>query len=129
MENNKYTTTSTTSDTNTSDIKKVDQKNLKARRIIYYIFGVLEVLFVFRLIFKVLGADPGSTFVSLIYSVTNLFLAPFVGIFGTVKTEGIETQAVLEPTLIIAMVVYAAIAWGIITLIEINKKHRDSETL
>lgn len=114
---------------NNTDIKKVDQGNLKARRIIYYIFGVLEVLFVFRLIFKILGANPESTFISLIYSVTNIFLAPFVGIFRMAVTKGIETQAVLEPTLIIAMVVYAAIAWGIITLIEINKKHKDSETL
>ena len=40
-----------------------------------------------------------------------------------------STFAVLEPTLIIAMVVYAAVAWGIITLIEINKPHKDTETL
>lgn len=56
-------------------------------------------------------------------------LAPFVGIFRIATTKGIETQAVLEPTLIIAMIVYAVIAWGIITLIEINRKHKASETL
>ena len=127
MENDN--TTTTTNSINTSDIKKVDQGNIKARRIIYYIFGVLEVLFIFRLIFKVLGANPESTFVSFIYSVTNLFLAPFVGIFRVAVTKGIETQAVLEPNLIIAMVVYAVMAWGIVTLIEINRKHKASETL
>ena len=33
----------------------VTQRNIKARKITYYILGALETLFVFRLIFKVLG--------------------------------------------------------------------------
>jgi len=111
-----------------SSLKKDDQKDFKTRKIIYYILGLLEVLFAFRLVFKVLGANPQSTFVSIIYSVTNLFLAPFNGIFRVAVTKGIETQSVLEPTLIIAMLVYAALAWGIVKLIDIISNHKDSET-
>lgn len=103
-----------------SNYKKEDQRSLKFRKFIYYILGVFEVLFAFRLVFKILGANPGSTFVSIIYSVTGLFLNPFRGIFRMAVTQGIETQSVLEPTLIIAMIVYAAIAWGIVKLIEIS---------
>lgn len=112
-----------------SNLKKENQRNLKTRKIIYYILGVLEVLFAFRLAFKVLGANAESTFVAIIYSVTNLFLAPFTGIFRTAVTEGIETQSVLEPPLLIAMIVYAVIAWGIVKLFEISSNHKDSERL
>lgn len=103
--------------------------NLKARKYVYYILGVLEVLFAVRLIFKLLGANPGSSFVSFIYSVTQVFLLPFVSIFKTAVTKGAETQAVLEPATIIGMVVYALVAWGIIKFIEINKKTKDTQNL
>ena len=105
--------------------------NIKARRIIYYILGALQVLFAFRLVFKVLGANPESTFVAIIYSVTNLFMAPFAGIFRTAVTKGIETQSVLEPSLIIAMIVYAILAWSITKLIDIinNRKTQESVQL
>lgn len=102
--------------------------NLKARKYVYYILGVFEVLFAFRLIFKVLGANPGSTFVSFIYSITELFLSPFTSIFRKAVTKGVETQAVLEPATIIGMIVYAVVAWGIIKLIEINNKSKDTNT-
>ena len=95
-----------------------------SRKIIYYILGVLEVLFTFRLVFKILGANPQSAFVDTIYSITSLFLTPFNDIFRKAVSEGIETQSVLEPTLIIAMIVYAVIAWGLAKLIEINSNNR-----
>jgi len=107
-----------------NDVKKENQGNLKTRKIIYYILGVLEFLFVFRLVFKILGANPKSTFVGIIYSITNLFIAPFIGIFRMSVTKGIETQSVFEPTLIIAMIVYASLAWGIARLIEISSNHK-----
>ncbi|MCL6573058.1 MAG: hypothetical protein K6T88_15460 [Bacillus sp. (in: Bacteria)] len=110
------------------NFKSENQGNLKTRKIIYYVLGILEVLFAFRLVFKVLGANPESTFVGMIYSVTNIFLTPFVGIFRGAVTKGIETQSVLEPPLIIAMIVYAILAWGIVKLIEIANKNKNTET-
>lgn len=99
----------------------------KAKKIVYFIFGILEVLFAFRLIFKILGANPESTFVSVIYSITNLFIAPFNGIFRSAVTNGIETKAVLEPPLLIAMVVYALLALGIAKIIEIARARKDTD--
>lgn len=95
---------------------------LKAQRIVYYVLGVLEVLLAFRLIFKLLGANPTSPFVSFIYTLTQIFIYPFTGIFPTAATKGLETQAILESTTIIAMIVYAVIAWGIVRLIGIMKE-------
>ncbi|HBW34444.1 MAG TPA: YggT family protein [Desulfosporosinus sp.] len=104
-----------------------DPKNLQAKRVVYYILGVLEVLLAFRLIFKLLGANPQSPFVSFIYSVSQAFLIPFNGIFRSAVTKGIEAQSVLEPTTIIAMIVYAIMAWGIVKLIEISRPAHNND--
>ena len=106
---------------NEGTVMNTDPKNVQARKIVYYILGVLEVLLAFRLILKLLGANPHSPFVSFIYSVSQAFLTPFNGIFRSTVTKGIEAQSILEPTTIIAMIVYAIIAWGIVKLIEISR--------
>lgn len=44
---------------------------------------------------------------------------PFEGIFRQGFTQGIETTSVLEPATLVAIVVYAVLAWGIIKLIRV----------
>ena len=90
----------------------------KLRKTVYLILGILETLLAFRLVFKLLGANP-TGFVSFIYTVTGVFLAPFIGIFGNATTTGIETKAVLEPANVIGMIVYAIVAAGIVKIIKI----------
>ena len=108
-------------------IIKTNQENFNSKRIVYYILGIFEILLAFRLVFKLLGANPNSGFVSFIYTTSQVFLAPFTAIFRSAVTQGIETKAVLEPSIIIAMLVYALIAWGIVKLIVILKgKSQDS---
>lgn len=107
-------------------IIKTGEENFTARRVVYYILGILEVLLAFRLIFKLLGANPNSGFVSLIYSISQVFLVPFTAIFRSAETQGIETKAVLEPSTIIAMIAYALIAWGIVKLIIIMRGHNEN---
>lgn len=96
-------------ETSTNKTKKV----FIVKRVIYYILGILEVLLAFRLVFKLLGANPESGFVSFLYSVTKVFLAPFKAIFEPAASPGIE-NGVLEPSTLIAMLVYAVVAWGIV---------------
>ncbi len=112
-----------------SDDSMVQNNNggFTAARLVYYIFGILEVLLAFRLVFKLMGANPGSGFVSFVYSSSQVFLVPFNAIFRTAATQGIETTAVLEPATIIAMIVYAIIAWGIVTLFIILKKNNQDD--
>jgi hypothetical protein len=100
-------------------VYRTQENYLKLRRIVYFILGVLEVLLAFRLILKLLGASLASTFVSFIYDLSGFFLAPFIGIFRTAVTNGIETKSILEPATVIAMIVYALIVYGIIRLIKI----------
>lgn len=106
---------------------KTNEQTINAKSIVYYVLGVLEVLLAFRLVFKLLGANPQSPFVSFIYSVSQAFLSPFTGIFRSAVTKGIEAQSILEPTTIIAMIVYAILAWGIVKLIEISKPQQTTK--
>ncbi len=77
-------------------------------RIIDFIFGVLEVLLALRIILHALGANPGNPFADLVYGLTN----PFVALFATLFTNpAVGRTAVLELTTIVAMIVYAILAW------------------
>jgi len=87
--------------------------------IVYYIFGAIEVLLAFRLVLRLFGANPNSTFVSWIYGLSAIFIAPFQGIFPSPTTEGAVTTAVFEPATLVAIIFYAVLAWGIAKLISI----------
>jgi hypothetical protein len=110
--------------TETKKVENIKEEGFTSRRVIYYVLGLLEVLMGFRFIFKVLGANPESGFVSFIYAVTKVFLAPFTAIFSTSSTAGAETKAVLEPATIIGMLVYALLAWGIVKFIIIIRERK-----
>ena len=91
---------------------------------IYFLFGALEILLVFRLILKVTGASSLSAFVAAIYGITGLFILPFEGIFRSGFSQGVETTAVLEPSTIVAIVVYAILALAIAKFIEIGSREQ-----
>lgn len=104
-----------------SSSSSTQETRLTLQNGIWLLLGVLQILLSFRFVLKLLGANPKSGFTSFIYSMSDLFTAPFRGIFSTPTAQGDITVAVFEPATIIAMVVYALIAWGIIKLININK--------
>jgi hypothetical protein len=92
---------------------------------IYFLFGVLEVLLAFRFVLKLTGANPASMFVSLIYTITSIFVLPFQGIFRQGFTEGNVTTSIFEPSTLIAIIVYALLAWGIVKLVIILAGKKD----
>ena len=81
----------------------------KATQLIWLVFGVLEVLIALRIALMLVGANPGSPIVALIYGITSVFLIPFVGLIGS-PTIG---NMVLEISSMFAMLVYALIAWAV----------------
>jgi hypothetical protein len=85
----------------------------------YYFFGALEILLVFRFVLKLSGASPFSTFVGFVYGLSGFFIAPFEGIFHRGFTQGVETTSVFEPSTLVAIIVYAVLAWGIVKLVRI----------
>ena len=103
-----------------------DQGNTKASGsqmggyVVYFILGILEILLAFRFVLKLTGANPSSGFVDFIYSVSRIFVLPFNGIFHTSLAQGAETTSVFEPSTLVALIVYALVAWGIVKLIKIS---------
>ena len=87
--------------------------------LIYFLFGILEILLVFRFVLKLVGASITSNFVSLIYGLSGIFTMPFIGIFRRVFSQGISANSVIEPGTVVAIFVYAILAWGIVKLIRI----------
>lgn len=85
----------------------------KASQLIWLVFGVLEVLIALRIGLLLVGANPDSPVVAMIYSITSLFLIPFVGLIGS-PTFG---NLVLEVSSMFAMLIYALIAWVIDRLV------------
>jgi hypothetical protein len=107
---------------------KIKQNSNIVQRTIGTIFGLIEVTLAFRLIFKLLGANPEHGFVRGIYAVTQPFVAIFEGIFSRIATNGAETTAVFEPATLIAMVVIVLIAWAVRKLITPRSGNRSEKT-
>ena len=89
--------------------------NFRAAAIVGFIVGAIDVVIAARFLGKLFGASSSSAFVNGIYSVSAPLVAPFTGIFGDTgnKTNTFETAS------LVAIVVYAVIAWGIVVLIRI----------
>ncbi len=87
-------------------------------QVIWYILGVIEILLTFRVLLKMLGANAGSGFASLIYSITDPLALPFRGIF---QISANEQGAVLEWSTFVAMIVYALIAYALAQLMQLIK--------
>lgn len=81
----------------------------KATQLIWLLFGILEVLIALRIFLLLIGANPNSPIVALIYAFTYLFLFPFMGVVGS-PTAG---NMVLELSSMFAMVIYGLIAFAL----------------
>ena len=97
-------------------IKKTQTYNSKqeshsAQNIVGIVFGVFEATLAFRLVFKLLGANPENRFVQSLYSVTQGIAGFFEGIFPRFVSTGAENTSIFEPATLIAMVVLAVFAW------------------
>lgn len=100
--------------------KSVAEENNKAAAgAVWFILGVILVFLGFRFFFKVFGANPSNGFVDFVYSVSGFFTAPFDSIFNVRQTSGEVINAVFEPSILVAMVVYSLLAWGVVKLLEI----------
>ena len=81
----------------------------KATQVIWLLLGILETLLALRFVLKLIAANPASPIAVFIYGFTGLFLWPFSGLTATPAAGGM----VLELSTMIAMVVYALLAWGV----------------
>jgi hypothetical protein len=112
----------------TTETKRVASSSQTVEYLIYFFFGALEILLAFRLVLKLMGASITSSFVGLIYGLTGIFILPFEGIFRSGYAQGVETTSVLEPSTLVAIIVYAVLAWGIVKLARIFSGEKQTST-
>ena len=87
----------------------------RAKQVIYFIFGAINVLLVIRFVLLLLGANEASPFVNLIYSLSRAFVLPFRGIFGAPDLGG----SVFEWAALVGIVVYSLLAYGLVRVVEL----------
>lgn len=85
---------------------------------IWYVEGVLLILFAFRFVLALLGANPTNAFANFIYSTTMPFVSPFFSLFGYSAAYGVSR---LEVYTLVTMAVYAIAGWGIVKLVTITR--------
>jgi len=89
-------------------------------RILYTLTTFLQTLIVFRIILKIINADPTNNIVSWIYNITETFIEPFKGI---IAEEMLIDRFILELTPILALLFYAILGF---VFVELSKAFRQA---
>jgi hypothetical protein len=90
--------------------------SLRAEQAVWLLAGIVDALLVIRFAFKLLGASTQASFVTFTYNLTQVFVAPFHGIFNTSASGG----NVFEPESLVAIVIYSLIGWGLARLVRVT---------
>lgn len=120
-------------DMNTASTDRRSEVHTEVRRpmeaivagIVWFVFGVIEVLLALRFVLLLLGANAEAGFVKLIYGLSAVFMAPFSAIFETQAVAG----ATFEWSVLVAIAIYALIAWGIVALIQAISPREQAATV
>jgi hypothetical protein len=94
--------------------------------IISLLVGAIEILLGLRIFFRLVGANPASGFVDLVYDLTAPLVQPFAGIFGqtaTIAGEGAVVRSVFDWTALIAFIFYGVIGAILIGLMRRPRHH------
>ncbi len=92
-----------------------------AQRIVWFIVGLITIIIAMRFTLLLLGANQSAGFTDFVYSVSNVFVAPFLGIFG----EPTYGKSVFEVSSLLAIVVYLLIGWGVAKLLTIGRPQQE----
>jgi hypothetical protein len=80
------------------------------RRVVVLVFGIIQAFIVLRIVLLLLNAREGNAIVSFILDVSQLFVAPFIGIFNSDSLRA--SGSVLDIAAIAALV-----GWTILEVI------------
>lgn len=74
-----------------------------AARVVTFLFGILQVALILRIILLLLVANPGNDVVSLILGITDPFVEPFRGMFSLDRVTA-DQGSVLDIAAIVALI-------------------------
>jgi len=72
----------------------------------------------FRFVLKLTGASWGNAFVGLVYALPEFLFYLFRG-YSTAAYTRNRNESVFESSTLIAIIVYAVVAWGIVKLLSV----------
>jgi cation transport ATPase len=107
-----------TTESKSSRDDKEHRTNVVAR-VVWFVAGILLVLLGFRFILTLLGANTTNSFANFIYKVSHPFVSPFFSLFN--YKNQLYGVSRFETYTLVAMAVYALVAWGIAKLVTLNR--------
>jgi uncharacterized protein YggT (Ycf19 family) len=107
-----------TTESKSSRDDKEHRTNVVAR-VVWFVAGILLVLLGFRFILTLLGANTTNSFANFIYKASHPFVSPFFSLFN--YKNQVYGVSRFETYTLVAMVVYALVAWGIAKLVTLNR--------
>jgi hypothetical protein len=89
-------------------------------QIVWFITGIILLLLAFRFVLALLGANTSNGFAQFIYNTSHPFVAPFFGLINYTNIQyGVSR---FEVYTLVAMAVYAAVAWILSYLFNIGRR-------
>ena len=82
------------------------------RRVVVLVFGIIQAFIVLRIVLLLLNAREGNDIVSFILNVSQIFVAPFIGIFN--QDALASGGSVLDIAAIAALVGWTILEWIVI---------------
>ena len=85
------------------------------RRVVVLIFGIIQTLIVLRIVLLLLNAREGNDLVSFILNTSQLFVAPFIGIFNSdaLKSGGSVLDIAAIAALVGWTILEAIVLWAV----------------
>ncbi|MBI4033980.1 MAG: YggT family protein [Candidatus Brennerbacteria bacterium] len=93
-------------------------------KFIRYVLGFFELLLGLRILLRLLAANPLTPIVDFLYTVTDIIVFPFQGIFSNVQLRG---GGIFDVVAITAMVGYPIIVYLLIEILHIIVKDKKRE--
>jgi uncharacterized protein YggT (Ycf19 family) len=97
-----------------------------AARFVMFLFGVLQVAVILRIILLLLVANPGNDVVQFILNLTDPFVEPFRGMFQLDRVRA-DQGSVLDIAAIVALVGWSLVEMLVLALIRVFDRHRVTE--
>jgi uncharacterized protein YggT (Ycf19 family) len=96
-----------------------------AARLVTFVFGILQALLILRIILLVLVANAGNDIVHFVFSVTQPFVEPFLGMFALNRVTA-DQGSVFDIAALVALIGWTLIEMLIVAAIRIFSR-RSSE--
>ena len=95
-------------------------------RFVRFLFGVLQVALILRIILLLLVANPGNDVVQLILNLTDPFVEPFRGMFQLDRVTA-DQGSTLDIAAIVALIGWSLVELLVLALIRVFDRRRVTE--